>query len=119
MTESGAIRRLYSRRVQAVLVGDRMGNNKAYAIAEEKAKAAIIRFIGQMADSRRKVTEILSDVQSLSTSAGAGGTGLKVRAHRRLLDEIAARRAKPRTVMGGISISGRELRSRTNRSSQK
>lgn len=106
--QTGTIRRLYSRHVQAVLVGDRVGINKAYVMAEEKAKAAIVRFMGQTSTSVRKTTEILADVQNLSSNAGPAGGGLSSSVQRKFdenLHELTGSFAAGRLV--GVTVLGR------------
>ena len=64
----GSFNRVYSRYTQPVAIPDRQGIAKAQVIAEEKAKAAIIRFIDQEVASARVVAEIQNDMnQTIST----------------------------------------------------
>lgn len=58
----GTMRRAYSRYGTPVEFGDRRGIKKAQIIAEEKAKAAIVRFMKQAVVSSRIVTEIQNDL---------------------------------------------------------
>ena len=51
--QDGSVKRISSRYDQPVEFADRRGIHKAQIIAEEKAKAAIIRFINQDVSSER------------------------------------------------------------------
>lgn len=63
--------RIYSRFAQPVAFPDRQGISKAQIIAEEKAKAAIIRFLDQKIATGRVVTEVQNDMnQSTRTKSG-------------------------------------------------
>ena len=66
----GSFNRIYSRFSQPVNFPDRQGINKAQIIAEEKAKAAIIRFMDQQVASARVVTEVQNDVGQATLSRG-------------------------------------------------
>ncbi len=61
------VRRIYSKVAQPVTIADRRGIQTATIIAEEKAKAAIVRFLQQDVVSGRAAT--------LSQSIQKGGTG--------------------------------------------
>lgn len=52
---------------------DRRGVNKAYIIAEEKAKAAIARFIQQTVTSARAISEIDRGLETASQKRGTEG----------------------------------------------
>lgn len=58
----GSVKRIYSKNSMPVEFPDRRGIHKAQIIAEEKAKAEIIRFLKQDIASSRIVTEIQNDV---------------------------------------------------------
>jgi len=68
----GSIRRASSRYSTPVEFGDRRGIAKAQVIAEEKAKAAIIRFMKQAATSSRLVTEIENDLNKATQHRETG-----------------------------------------------
>jgi hypothetical protein len=51
---------------------DRRGINKAYIIAEEKAKAAIVRFMEQRVTTSRVVTEVNNDFEQSTFTQGTG-----------------------------------------------
>lgn len=50
---------------------DRRGVSKAQTIAEEKAKAAIVRFLEQEVASARVVAEVQNDMSSANLSRGS------------------------------------------------
>src|SRR5690242_12246841 len=54
----GSIRRVYSKYATPVEFADRRGISKAQVISEEKAKAAIIRFMHQSVSSKVTVEEV-------------------------------------------------------------
>lgn len=58
----GTIRRLYSRYSTPVEFADRRGISKAQIIAEEKAKANIVRYLNQSVSSSRVVAEVQADI---------------------------------------------------------
>jgi hypothetical protein len=71
----GSIKRIYSRYSTPVEFPDRRGIDTAQKIAEEKAKAAIVRFMNQSVSSTRVVTEVQADLnratQERQTGSGA------------------------------------------------
>lgn len=56
----GSVRRIFSRYAHEVTIGDRRGIRTATVIAEEKAKANIVRFMEQQVKTGRVVTEVES-----------------------------------------------------------
>jgi hypothetical protein len=66
----GSFNRIYSRFSQLVNFPDRQGISKAQIIAEEKAKAAIIRFIDQHVASARVVAEVQNDMSQATRNRG-------------------------------------------------
>lgn len=66
----GSFNRIYSRFSQAVNFPDRQGISKAQIIAEEKAKAAIIRFMDQRVASARVVAEVQNDMNQSTRTRG-------------------------------------------------
>jgi hypothetical protein len=68
----GSIRRASSRYGTPVEFADRRGIAKAQVIAEEKAKAAIIRFMKQAVMSSRLVTEIQNDLNKATQHRETG-----------------------------------------------
>jgi hypothetical protein len=69
----GSMKRIYSRYGTAVEFADRRGINKAQIIAEEKAKAGIVRFMDQNVSSARLVTEVQNDVNKAVQQRETGG----------------------------------------------
>jgi hypothetical protein len=67
---NGSLNRIYSRASQPVNFPDRQGINKAQIIAEEKAKAAIIRFTEQQVASARVIAEVQNDMSKTTRNQG-------------------------------------------------
>ncbi len=70
--QDGSMKRLYSRHSVPVEFPDRRGITKAQIIAEEKAKANIIRFINQSATSTRIVAEVQADINKATQNRQTG-----------------------------------------------
>jgi hypothetical protein len=68
----GAVNRIYSRYSTPVEFADRRGIKKAQIIAEEKAKAGIIRFFEQAVTSTRIITEIQTDINTAMQTRQTG-----------------------------------------------
>jgi hypothetical protein len=86
----GSISRIYSRYSQPVAFPDRQGIMKAQIIAEEKAKAAIIRFLDQDVASARVATEIQNDMnQSTMTKGGGQGGGPTKTSQRQMIENLS------------------------------
>jgi hypothetical protein len=68
----GSFHRIYSLFNQPVQFPDRQGITKAQIIAEEKAKAAIIRFMDQQVATARVVTQVDNDIQQATRTQGTG-----------------------------------------------
>ena len=68
----GSFNRIYSLYSHPVNMPDRRGINKAYIIAEEKAKAAIVRFMEQRVTTSRVVTEVNNDFEQSTFTQGTG-----------------------------------------------
>lgn len=71
---NGSVKRLSSKYSAPVEFTDRRGIYKAQVIAEEKAKAAVIRFIKQELASTRIVAEIQNDVNTATQQRRTGGS---------------------------------------------
>lgn len=69
----GTVRRISSKFSTPVEFADRRGISKAQIIAEEKAKAAIIRFLDQSVSSTRVVAEVQNDVNKATQERQTGG----------------------------------------------
>jgi hypothetical protein len=86
----GSFNRIYSRYSQPVGIPDRQGISKAQTIAEEKAKAAIIRFMGQEVASARLVTEIQNDMNQTTSSKGADKqNGITKTSQRQMIENLS------------------------------
>jgi hypothetical protein len=68
----GTVKRISSRYSTPVEFGDRRGIYKGQVIAEEKAKAAIIRFMKQDVATTRVVTEVQNDLNKASQERSSG-----------------------------------------------
>lgn len=68
----GSVKRIYSRYSTPVEFADRKGIATAQIIAEEKAKAGIVRFMQQSVASTRVVAEVQADVSKATQLRGTG-----------------------------------------------
>lgn len=68
----GSFERIYSRVSQPVAFPDRQGISKSQIIAEEKAKAAIVRYIDQHVTTTNIVAEVQNDLNKSTMSRGTG-----------------------------------------------
>src|SRR5690348_1329129 len=66
----GSVKRILSRYATPVEFGDRRGIAKAQIIAEEKAKAAVVRFMNQSVASTRVVAEVQNDLNHATQERG-------------------------------------------------
>jgi len=88
---------------------DRRGVNKAYIIAEEKAKAAIARFLQQTVTTTRAVTEIDKGLEIASqkrSSEGQSWTKDNTRKVEETLSEISGSSAT--AVLRGVKVISRK-----------
>ncbi len=72
----GGFDRIYSKYTQPVSVPNSRGVRTAKTIAEEKAKAAIIRFLEQSVATSTLTSEVSNDIEQ-STASSANGSGIK------------------------------------------
>jgi len=72
--EDGEFSRIYSGYTQPVTIPNTRGVRTAKTIAEEKAKAAIVRYLEQTVVSQTLTTEVTADVESASAASVNGGT---------------------------------------------
>lgn len=84
----GTIKRLSSTWRHPVIIPDRPGVSKAQIIAEEKAKASIIRYMNQMVTSERLVSEINDDLATSSAKTKDGQLSLATEATRRMSESL-------------------------------
>jgi len=77
---------------------DRRGINKAYIIAEEKAKAQLVRFVSQEVSTSRVVSEIDNAVEHASRQRGDKGSGWSKTNAREIRESL--------TEMSGSNASG-------------
>lgn len=72
----GSVGRLYSRYSTPVEFQDRRGIAKAQIIAEEKAKANIVRFMSQSSSAARMVGEVQADVNKATQQRQTGSAAV-------------------------------------------
>ncbi len=86
----GSFNRIYSRYTQPVAIPDRQGISKAQVIAEEKAKAAIVRFMSQEVASARVVAEIQNDMnQTVSTKDTGKASAITKTSQRQMIESLS------------------------------
>jgi len=83
----GSVKRIYSRYSTPVEFPDRRGIAKAQIIAEEKAKAGIVRFMEQSVASTRVVTEVQSDLNKATQERQSGTAAIVKKTDQRTLVE--------------------------------
>ena len=83
------VRRIYSKVAQAVTIADRRGIQTATIIAEEKAKANIVRFLQQDVISGRVVTEVDATLSRSVQQSGANGNSLTTTDQRSLVQGLS------------------------------
>lgn len=71
-----------------VMIADRPGLNKGYVIAEEKAKAAIVRYMNQMVSSERQVREISQDVTNSSAKTVNSANSISTETTRNMTESL-------------------------------
>lgn len=84
----GTVRRISSQVSQPVQFPDRRGIRKAQTIAEEKAKAAIIRWLKQESFSSRIVTEIDQDLETASRERSGDGDTWSKSNQRKMVENL-------------------------------
>jgi hypothetical protein len=82
----GSFNRIYSKFTQSVAFPDQQGIAKSQTIAEEKAKAAVIRFMDQQVTTARVTTEIQNDIND-STRTRADGKDEIIKTNQRKMIE--------------------------------
>ncbi len=94
----GRFNRVYSQKCHPVGIPDNRGISKATTIAEEKAKAEIVRFIEQKVFSGRVVTEVDSDLEQATSSISDKGESFSKETKRQMVETL--------TTITGSSASG-------------
>lgn len=84
----GSMRRLSSTWRHPVIIPDRPGVSKAQIIAEEKAKASIIRYMNQMVSSDRMVSEINHDLATSSAKTQDSKLSMSTEATRKMSESL-------------------------------
>ena len=86
----GSFNRIYSRFSQPVNFPDRQGISKGQIIAEEKAKAAIIRFMQQSVASARVVAEVQNDMNQATRTKGTNqNEDIQKTSQRQMLESLS------------------------------
>ena len=82
------VRRIYSKVAQPVTIADRRGIQTATLIAEEKAKANIVRFLRQDVVSGRAVTEVDATMSQTIQKSGTAGEGVSTTDQRNVVQGL-------------------------------
>ena len=82
------VRRVYSKVAQPVTIDDRRGIHTATVIAEEKAKANIVRFLQQDVVSGRAVTEVDATLSQTVQKGGSAGDGISTTDQRNVVQGL-------------------------------
>ena len=83
----GSVKRISSRFSTPLEFGDRRGISKAQIIAEEKAKAAIVRFLEQSVSSTRVTTEMNNDLNHATQERQTGEKATAKKVDQRVMME--------------------------------
>jgi hypothetical protein len=84
----GGLAGVYSTYAQPVLFPDRRGIKTAQVIAEEKAKAAIIRFMEQKVKSGVMVKEVESGIETATRTQGSGADKFVKQNERKMIQTV-------------------------------
>lgn len=84
---NGEFARIYSAFYQPVSIPDRRGISKAQLIAEEKAKAAVVRFMDQQVSSKRTVEQIDKDLENATVTRASGAAEQSSKVNQRVMME--------------------------------
>ena len=83
------VRRITSKYAQPVTIADRRGIQTATLIAEEKAKANIVRFLHQDVASGRAVSEVDATLSRSTQTGGAGGAAISTTDQRDIVQGLS------------------------------
>ncbi|MCK1541618.1 hypothetical protein IVB12_06395 [Bradyrhizobium sp. 179] len=83
----GSVKRISSRFSTPVEFGDRRGISKAQIIAEEKAKASIVRFLEQSVSTTRVTTEMQNDLNQATQERQTGAKANVKKVDQRIMIE--------------------------------
>jgi len=86
--QDGAFNRIYSGFFQPVKFPDRAGISKAQLIAEEKAKAAIVRFMNQEVSSKRLVEQVDTDLETATRTQDGAGDKMSKETKRKMVETL-------------------------------
>ena len=84
----GSFNRIYSKFTQPVAFPDQQGISKSQTIAEEKAKAAIVRFINQQVATARVTTEVQNDMNNSTRTRAAGKDEITKISQRQMVENL-------------------------------
>jgi hypothetical protein len=83
----GTFKRIYSQMTHPVRFPDKQGIAKAQAIAEERAKAAIIRFLDQTVATATFVSEVDNDIEQATRTQGSDDKEAITKTNKRVMIE--------------------------------
>lgn len=84
----GSFNRIYSKFTQSVAFPDQQGIGKSQIIAEEKAKAAIIRFMDQQVATSRVTAEVQADMTKSSRTRADGKDEISKTSQRQSIESL-------------------------------
>lgn len=84
----GSFNRIYSKFTQSVAFPDQQGIAKSQTIAEEKAKAAIMRFMDQQVATARVTTEIQNDMNNSTRTRADGKDEITKVSQRQMIENL-------------------------------
>jgi hypothetical protein len=84
----GSFNRIYSKFTQSVAFPDQQGIGKSQTIAEEKAKAAIIRFMDQQVATARVTAEVQNDMNKSSRTRADGKDEISKTSQRQSIENL-------------------------------
>jgi hypothetical protein len=102
---SGQLLSLKSTFFHPVDFPDRRGINKAYVIAEEKAKANIARYMRQVSSSERTLREVDESLSTASRSSGTQGSSWTKDNTRKVIESLEeVTGSKAQAILKGVRI---------------
>ncbi len=84
----GSVKRLYSKYTHPVSIADRRGIHTATVIAEEKAKAEIVRFLQQEVATGRVVEEVESELATKTQDSAGDAQNVASRTQRAIVQSL-------------------------------
>ncbi len=103
--DDGTWARIYGTASQTVTIPDRRGISTAYTIAEEKAKANIVRYFNQQFSTSRTVQEISAEIEKVTSRQGTGTDGISAEAQRNLSTSLTELfRSSAQASLAGVQV---------------